>query len=235
MQRDRRVPCAPGAGLGGRRSLDPAAVARGQHCLGAVDCADLAVDVVEVGADRRDREVHFGGDLLVDHAFGEVAEDVELAGGEGARLGDAARFGARQGQLVEEVAEGLDAIFHRHRLLAETIRSAVARWSEAGTLAFNITTPAERSDTVTAVKVDGAPGALALKDFCRDTCGVVLGNGIGALAGQGFRIAHMGHVNAPMILGTLGVVETALRALGIPHGHGGTSAAIDWLGQNVGA
>jgi len=26
------------------------------------------------------------------------------------------------------------------------------------------------------------------------------------LTGQAFRIAHMGHVNAPMILGTLGVV-----------------------------
>jgi alanine-glyoxylate transaminase / serine-glyoxylate transaminase / serine-pyruvate transaminase len=45
----------------------------------------------------------------------------------------------------------------------------------------------------------------------------------------------MGHVNAPMILGTLGVVEVALTALGIPHGQGGTEAAIEWLGGNVGA
>lgn len=130
-------------------------------------------------------------------------------------------------------AEGLDAIFHRHRLLAETIRCAVARWSEAGTLAFNIEAPAERSDTVTTVKVDGTPGALALKDFCRDTCGVVLGNGIGALAGQAFRIAHMGHINAPMVLGTLGVIEVGLRALGIPHGEGGLLAATDWLGDRL--
>jgi alanine-glyoxylate transaminase/serine-glyoxylate transaminase/serine-pyruvate transaminase len=43
----------------------------------------------------------------------------------------------------------------------------------------------------------------------------------------------MGHVNAPMILGTLGVIEVALQALGIPHGKGGVEAAIGWLGDNV--
>jgi alanine-glyoxylate transaminase/serine-glyoxylate transaminase/serine-pyruvate transaminase len=44
----------------------------------------------------------------------------------------------------------------------------------------------------------------------------------------------MGHVNAPMILGTLGVIEVALKALDIPHGKGGTEAAIDFLGESVG-
>ena len=62
---------------------------------------------------------------------------------------------------------------------------------------------------------------------------MVLGHGIGELSGKAFRIAHMGHVNAPMILGTLSVVEMALAALGIPHGKGGTQAAIDWLGKQV--
>ena len=41
----------------------------------------------------------------------------------------------------------------------------------------------------------------------------------------------MGHVNAPMILGTLGVIEVGLNALDIPHGEGGTKAAIEWLGR----
>ena len=53
--------------------------------------------------------------------------------------------------------------------------------------------------------------------------------------GQAFRIAHMGHVNAPMILGTLGVIEVGLNALDIPHGKGGTEAAIEWLGESVSA
>jgi alanine-glyoxylate transaminase/serine-glyoxylate transaminase/serine-pyruvate transaminase len=73
----------------------------------------------------------------------------------------------------------------------------------------------------------------ALQRYCKEKCGVVLGTGIGELHGQAFRIAHMGHVNAPMILGTLGVIEVGLNALKIPHGKGGTEAAIDWLGESV--
>jgi len=46
------------------------------------------------------------------------------------------------------------------------------------------------------------------------------------------RIAHMGHVNAPMMLGTLCVVETALGALGVAHGKG-IQAAVDFLAQAV--
>ena len=47
------------------------------------------------------------------------------------------------------------------------------------------------------------------------------------------RIAHMGHVNAPTMLGTLGVIEMGLIALDIPHGSGGTQKAIEYLGKNV--
>jgi alanine-glyoxylate transaminase/serine-glyoxylate transaminase/serine-pyruvate transaminase len=72
-----------------------------------------------------------------------------------------------------------------------------------------------------------------LLDYCRDKCGVVLGIGLGALDGKGFRIAHMGHVNAPMVLGTLGAVEMGLKALGIPHGTGGAQAAVEHLAREV--
>ena len=132
-------------------------------------------------------------------------------------------------------AEGLDNVFLRHRLLAETVRRAVAAWSEGQVLSFNIEAPTERADTVTTVRMGDGYDPARLQAYCKDKCGVVLGTGIGELSGRAFRIAHMGHVNAPMILGTLGVVEVGLAALGIPHGRGGTSAAIDWLGHNVGA
>ncbi len=127
-------------------------------------------------------------------------------------------------------AEGLDAIFLRHRLLAEAVRRAVAVWAEGGALSFNIAAPAERSDTVTTVLLTNP---TALQDYCNFKCGVVLGTGFGEMAGKAFRIAHMGHVNAPMVLGTLGVVETGLAALGIPHRSGGVQAAIAWLGKSV--
>ena len=131
--------------------------------------------------------------------------------------------------------EGLDNIYLRHRLLAETVRRAVAVWAQSNTIAFNVLNPSERSDTVTSILVSGTPTANELRAYCSQKCGVVLGTGIGALSGQAFRIAHMGHINAPMVLGTLSVVEVALHALGIPHGKGGMQAAIDYLGENVAA
>lgn len=132
-------------------------------------------------------------------------------------------------------AEGLDASFTRHRLLARAVRGAVETWARSNVLGFNILDADERSDTVTTVRVDGGYDPVALQTYCKSKCGVVLGTGIGDLSGKAFRIAHMGHVNAPMILGTLGVVEMALRALRIPHGEGGVTAAIQSLADAVGA
>jgi alanine-glyoxylate transaminase/serine-glyoxylate transaminase/serine-pyruvate transaminase len=131
--------------------------------------------------------------------------------------------------------EGLDNVFTRHRLLGEAVRRAVAVWAEGQVLGFNIAEPAERSNTVTTVTVGEGHDPAALLRYCKEKCGVVIGVGIGDLQGQAFRIAHMGHINAPMILGTLGVIEVGLTALKIPHGRGGTEAAIEWLGESVSA
>ena len=130
--------------------------------------------------------------------------------------------------------EGLENVFQRHRLLAEAVRRAVTVWAEGQVLGLNIAEPAERSDTVTTVLVSGGEhDPISLQRYCKEKCGVVLGTGIGELQGAAFRIAHMGHVNAPMILGTLGVIEVGLNALDIPHGSGGTKAAIEYLGESV--
>ena len=129
--------------------------------------------------------------------------------------------------------EGFEAAFERHRLLAEAVRRAVAVWSEGEALAFNITEPKERANSVTTVLWQRGDSPQPLIDYAREKCGVILGVGLGPLSGKAFRIAHMGHINAPMVLGTLGVVEAGLKALGIPHGRGGVQAAIDWLGANV--
>jgi len=140
-------------------------------------------------------------------------------------------FGLRQA-LDMLFAEGLENVFRRHRLLAEAVRRAVGVWSEREAIGFNIIEPSERSDTVTAVLLN-SHDPQRLRAYCNENCGVVLGHGIGDLTGKAFRIAHMGHINAPMILGTLSVVEVALGALGIPHGEGGAQAAIDWLSEQV--
>lgn len=130
-------------------------------------------------------------------------------------------------------AEGLENVFKRHRLIAEATRRAVGVWSEGQSITFNITEPEERSDSVTSIVTTNGESAQTLVDYCREQCGVVLGRSLGAAAGRGFRIAHMGHINAPMILGTLGVVEMALAAVGMPHGKGGVQAAVEYLAKAV--
>ena len=129
-------------------------------------------------------------------------------------------------------AEGLEAAARRHALLAEATRQAVTRWAEGQVLALNIVQPAERANSVTCVLVQGRD-PRPLLDYCRWRCGVIPGLGIGELSGRAFRIAHMGHVNAPMVIGTLGAIEMGLGALGIPHGRGGVQAAVEYLGREV--
>jgi alanine-glyoxylate transaminase/serine-glyoxylate transaminase/serine-pyruvate transaminase len=136
-------------------------------------------------------------------------------------------------QAIDMVLEeGLPNVFRRHHLLAEAVRRAVGVWAEGQAIGFNIIEPNERSNSVTCVLVNGRDPET-IRAYCDRNCGVILGHGIGELSGKAFRIAHMGHVNAPMVLGTLGVIETALGALEIPHGRGGAQAAIDWLSAEV--
>jgi alanine-glyoxylate transaminase/serine-glyoxylate transaminase/serine-pyruvate transaminase len=131
------------------------------------------------------------------------------------------------------LAEGLETAIRRHALLAEATRQAVEQWAKGQVLAFNILNPAERANSITNILVQGRE-PQPLLDYCRDKCGVVLGIGLGDLSGKAFRIAHMGHINAPMLLGTLGAVEMGLKALGIPHGSG-VQAAVAYLGREVAA
>ncbi len=140
-------------------------------------------------------------------------------------------YGLRQAlDLLFE--EGLENVFRRHRLLAEAVRRAVGVWAEGQVIGFNVIEPSERCDTVTPVLTDGHDPD-ALRAYCNEKCGVVLGHGIGELSGKAFRIAHMGHVNAPMILGTLSVIEMALAALAHP-ARQGRRAGGDRLARRAG-
>jgi alanine-glyoxylate transaminase / serine-glyoxylate transaminase / serine-pyruvate transaminase len=127
--------------------------------------------------------------------------------------------------------EGLDEAFERHRLLAGAVQTAVAAWSAGGALEFNVTTPSERAGSVTTIKMCDEWKSKLISDFTRDICGVTLGLGIGGL--NGFRIAHMGHINAPMILGALASVELALHTLNYPCPRSGTAEATQFLSRQL--
>lgn len=121
--------------------------------------------------------------------------------------------------------EGLEAVWRRHATLARAVAAAIDRWAEGGAIGFNIADPAKRAASVTTVLTPGFDPET-LRAFTRKNLGVILGSGLGDLSGRAFRIAHMGYANAPMVLGTLGAIEIALKALKIPHGAGGVEAAV---------
>jgi len=121
--------------------------------------------------------------------------------------------------------EGLTAIWARHDGLARAIWAACEAWGQAGPLRLNVPDAAARSRAITSVGLEPGQGD-ALRRWVEQAAGVTLGIGLGRdPASAYFRIGHMGHVNAHMVLGVLASIESALIALDIPHGPGGTAAA----------
>jgi alanine-glyoxylate transaminase/serine-glyoxylate transaminase/serine-pyruvate transaminase len=125
--------------------------------------------------------------------------------------------------------EGLPRVVARHERLASAIRAAVDVWCGEGGMAFNALVPAQRANSITAIRVPPGHDAEAVRDLARERFQVALGGGLEQLKGDVFRIGHMGDLNEPMILGALGGIEAALQCLHIPHGRGGVTAAIDYL------
>ena len=134
------------------------------------------------------------------------------------------------GMLLEE---GLESAFERHRLLAESVRAAVQAWGTQGLMELNIIAPQARANSVTAIRLADDKDPQMLLNWCESQAAVKLGITIGELANKGFRIGHMGFVNAPMVMGVLGVIETAMHALQWPAGSGGVTAAARHLGSSL--
>jgi alanine-glyoxylate transaminase/serine-glyoxylate transaminase/serine-pyruvate transaminase len=127
------------------------------------------------------------------------------------------------------LAEGIEAVWARHEVLARTIWAAFDKWSVPGGLSLNIADPAHRSHAVTSC-VATSPDGDRLRNWCEHQAGLTLGIGLGRSPSDAFfRIGHMGHVNAHMIMGVLGTMEAGMKALDIPHGEGALSAAAQVL------
>ncbi len=128
--------------------------------------------------------------------------------------------------------EGLDGVVARHHRLAEAVRRAVRTWSgnQGGPELFCLT-PDRLSDSVTAIQFPDGFNADAVRKTALDRFNVSTGGGLGKLGGQVMRIGHLGDLNEPMVLGTLGAVEMSLKINGVPHARGGVDAAMEWLAE----
>ncbi len=145
-------------------------------------------------------------------------------------------FGLREAlnMLVHE--EGVVAAWARHERLACAIWSAIDVWSTKGAIRMNIADPAKRSRAVTTVHC-GSGNATRLRQWCEHKAGLTLGVGLGAEPGWAewddlFRIGHMGHLNIPMVMATLGTIDAGLKTLGIPHGQGALQAAAQVISEH---
>ena len=128
--------------------------------------------------------------------------------------------------------EGLSNVFARHLRHAQATRAAVEAWG----LEVLCQNPAEYSPALTAVvmpkKPDGTHyNADDLRKTALEKFNMSLGTGLSKLSGWVFRIGHLGDFNDLTLLGTLGGVEMAMEAAGVPHKKGGTQAAIDYLAK----
>jgi alanine-glyoxylate transaminase/serine-glyoxylate transaminase/serine-pyruvate transaminase len=126
--------------------------------------------------------------------------------------------------MIEE--EGLENIWARHQVFADAVRAAVDAWSTDDGIGFNITDPAHRANSTTTVLTGGVDGDR-LRSTCDGHAGLTLGIGLGGFGGRAFRIGHMGHLNPPMVLGTLGTIEAALSAMDAPMGGSGVARASE--------
>jgi alanine-glyoxylate transaminase/serine-glyoxylate transaminase/serine-pyruvate transaminase len=121
--------------------------------------------------------------------------------------------------------EGLEAVFARHRRLAEATRRAVRAWG----LENLCRDPKYYSATVTSVLVPEGYNADELRAIALEHFNMSLGTGLNKVAGKVFRIGHLGDTNELTILGALSGVEMGLELAGIPHEKGGVQAAMAYL------
>ena len=122
--------------------------------------------------------------------------------------------------------EGLENVFTRHNRMANAVRAAVAAWG------MEPIAKEEKwySDTVTAVKVpEGFDGNEVVRHAYKHY-NLALSISLAKIAGQAFRIGHLGDLNELMILTPINGAEMAMKDLGYPIELGsGVAAAQEYL------
>ena len=122
--------------------------------------------------------------------------------------------------------EGLDNVFARHTRMATAVRKAVSAWG------LSLIARDEKcySDTVSAVRVPEGFDGNAVARHSYKYYNVALSISLGQIAGQAFRIGHLGDLNEIMVLTPLNAAEMSMKDLGIDIELGsGVAAAQEYL------
>jgi serine---pyruvate transaminase len=110
--------------------------------------------------------------------------------------------------LIE--AEGLEAVYERHRLLGRATREA-ARALELDILGGEVD---ENANVVTAISLPESIDGAKVPKLMRDRFGITIAGGQSRLKGKIARIAHCGYFGAFDIVVTVAAFEMTLQELG---------------------
>ena len=108
------------------------------------------------------------------------------------------------------LAEGLPQVYARHHRLAEGVRHGVAALG----LELCATDPVWESDTVTAIRVPDHVDSGEVVRIAYERYRTSFGGGLSKVAGQVFRIGHLGDCNEVMCLTALAAAEISLNDAG---------------------
>lgn len=107
--------------------------------------------------------------------------------------------------------EGLDNVFARHARIAAGVRAAVGAWG----LELCAVRPELYSDTVTAIRTPEGFDANLIVSHAMNEYGMAFGTGLGDVAGDVFRIGHLGALTDAMALSGIATAEMVMADLGL--------------------
>jgi alanine-glyoxylate transaminase/serine-glyoxylate transaminase/serine-pyruvate transaminase len=121
-------------------------------------------------------------------------------------------------------AEGLDAVFTRHRRLADAVRAAVEAWG----FEFVCADSTARGNAVTAFLLPDGVSDGEVRRALLDRFAVTFGGGLGRLSGRCIRIGHLGDIDELMIVSALTALEIGMPQFTVIE-PGGVDAALRQL------
>ncbi|HVV26336.1 MAG TPA: aminotransferase class V-fold PLP-dependent enzyme [Rhizomicrobium sp.] len=127
-------------------------------------------------------------------------------------------------------AEGLEAVFARHKRWSAGVRGAVEAWG----LPVQCADPDLHSPVLTGVVVPSSVDADALRKTILARFDLSLGAGLSKLKGRTFRIGHLGNSNDLTLLATLAGCEMGLKLAGVNLAGSGVGAAMAYFSAHPG-
>ena len=109
-------------------------------------------------------------------------------------------------RMIQE--EGLEALFRRHKKLAE------ATWAAVRALGLELFAPEAPSEAVTAVKVPEGIDGLKLQKLFFERFGITVAEGQDRAKGKIIRIAHLGYYDRLDMIMVISALEMLLKQMG---------------------